>query len=50
LGWNDGISCLDQALGHMTELEILVRAQDREIEARNFDPRDLVAATAAPSA
>ena len=43
LGRNDGVSCLDQALGELTVLEILLRAQGGEIEARHFDPPDLVA-------
>jgi hypothetical protein len=38
---NDGVLCFDEGLGELTVLEILLCAQ--EIEARHFDPRDLMA-------
>ena len=42
-GPNDGVSCLDEDLGELTVLEILLCAQAREIEVRHFDPPDLAA-------
>ena len=39
---NDGVSCFDEGLGQLTVLEILLCAQDGEIEARHFDSRHLV--------
>jgi hypothetical protein len=37
------VSRIDQASAQLAALEILPRAQDREIETRHFDPHDLVA-------
>jgi len=40
---DDSVSSLDEGLEELIALEILLYAQDREIEARYFDPGDLVA-------
>jgi hypothetical protein len=40
---NNSVLCLDEGLGELTVLEILLHLPDREIEVRHFDPRDLTA-------
>jgi hypothetical protein len=40
-----GVLRLDQTFGQITVLEILLRAQDGEIEMRNFDPDYLMPAS-----
>ena len=39
---NDGISGLDEGLGNLTVLEVVLCAQYREVKARHFDPRHVV--------
>jgi hypothetical protein len=45
---NDGSLRLDQALGHLTRLEVLSCAQNWEVEARHLDPYHLMSGSGSP--